>query len=81
MELLVEYCEFGLHSEVFKALLRDKLVDLPEVVGLSDVSESGIASFGNIQVLLLQGKLSESLPVGLDFRSHIERLEDLDGLL
>jgi hypothetical protein len=71
MELLVKNSEFGLDSEVFKALLRNKLVDLSEVVGLRDVSESGIASFGNIQVLLLQGKLGESLPVGLDFRSHI----------
>jgi hypothetical protein len=81
MELLVKNCEFGLNSEVFKTLLRNKLVDLSEVVGLSDVSESGIASFGNIEVLLLQGKLGESLPVGLDFRSHIERLEDLDSFL
>jgi hypothetical protein len=71
MELLVKNSEFGLDSEVFKALLRNKLVDLSEVVGLRDVSESGIASFGNIQVLLLQGKLGEGLPVGLDFRSHI----------
>ena len=79
--MLVKNCVFGLNSEVFKTLLRNKLVDLSEVVGLSDVSESGIASFGNIEVLLLQGKLGESLPVGLDFRSHIERLEDLDSFL
>ena len=48
MELLVKNCEFGLDSEVFKTLLRNKLVDLSKIVGLGNVSESGIASFGNI---------------------------------
>jgi hypothetical protein len=57
VELLIKNCEFGLNSKVFKTLLRDKLVDLSKIVGLSNVSESGIASFGNIKVLLLQGKL------------------------
>jgi hypothetical protein len=53
VELFIKNCEFGLDSEVFKSLLRNKLVDLSEIVGLSNVSESGIASFGNIKVLLL----------------------------
>jgi hypothetical protein len=48
MELLIKNCKFGLDSEVFKTFLRDKLVDLSKIVGLCNVSESGIASLGNI---------------------------------
>lgn len=81
MELLVEHCQLGLHSEVLNAFLCDELVDLAQVVCFSDVTKSSVASLGNIEILLLDRQLGECLPVRLDLRGHVEGLQNLYCLL
>ena len=79
MELLVQDSKLCLNSEVVDSFLSNELVDLSEVVSLGDVSESSIASLSNIEVLLLDSHLSNSLPVGLSLWGKLEWLEDLNG--
>ena len=78
VELLLEHSELGLNPEVLDAFLSNEFVDLPEVVSLRDVSKSGIASFSNIKILLLDGHLGNSLPVGFCLWSELEGLKDFD---
>jgi len=60
--------------------LCNKLVNLSQVISLSNVAKGSVASFSDIEVLLFNGKLSKSLPVCLNFRGHIERFKDLNSL-
>lgn len=55
VELLVKHSQFCLHAEVLQALLGHQLVDLPQVVSLSDIPKGGITSFSYIEVLLFYG--------------------------
>ena len=81
VELFVEDGELGLHAEVVDAFDGDELVDLAEVVGLRHVAEGGVATFGDVEVLLLDGELSESLPVGFGFGGEVEGFEDFNGFV
>jgi len=78
VELLVKNCQFGLDSEVIDAFLGDKLVDLSKIVCLGDVSEGGVASLSNEEVLLLERHFGDGLPVGFRLWGQFERLEDLN---
>ena len=79
VELLIEDCKLRLNSEVVDAFLGHQLVDLSEVVGLGDVSESGVAPLGDKQVLLFESHLGDCLPVGLCLRCELQWIKDLDS--
>jgi hypothetical protein len=78
MELLIQNGELSLNSEIFNtSLSSNKLVNFSEIVCLSNISKSGIASLCHIEILLFNSKLGKSFPVSFDFRGHLKRLKNL----
>jgi len=55
MELFVKDSKFGLNSEIINTFGSNKFVDLSQVISFGYVSKSCIASFSNIEILLLSG--------------------------
>lgn len=79
MELLVKDGQFGLNSEVFQAFRRNQLVKLPQIVGFGHVSQSSVASFSHVEIILLHGQFGKCFPVCLRFGGQIEGFQDVDG--
>lgn len=79
VELLVEDSHLGLDTEVVGALSCHKLVQLAQVVSLSNVTKSSVAALSDIEVVLLHSELSKSLPVGLSLWGQVELLENIDS--
>jgi len=71
MELLVKNSKSGLNTEVISTFCSDELVKLSQIVSLRNIAESSVASFSDIEILLLKCELGESFPVGFSLRSEV----------
>lgn len=79
VELFVKNGKLGLDAEVVNTLSLNHLVELAEIVSAGHVTKGSVTALSNIEVLLLEGKLSESLPVGFSLICDVKRFKDINS--
>lgn len=67
-----------MNSEIFQPFGSNQLVELPQIVSFGHISQSSVASFSHVEIILLNGQFCKRFPICLRFGGQIEGFQDVD---